>query len=126
MNKQLFGKGSIYLLIALLAGIFLLFLSGGISMGEKASASGSPEDFELCEQRCEERLSSILSEVNGIREVSVMVTLDELPSSKERPRVRGVAVVCKGEETSELRLKIVMLTSSALGVTSDKIFVTFS
>lgn len=126
MNKQLFGKGSIYLLIALLAGIFLLFLSGGISMGEKASVSGSPEDFELCEQRCEERLSSILSEVNGIREVSVMVTLDELPSSKERPRIRGVAVVCKGEETSELRLKIVMLTSSALGVTSDKIFVTFS
>ncbi len=125
MNKQIFSKKGSYLILLLLAGIFLLFISGNFSTTQEES-NNSPEEFELCEKRCEERIAAILKQFNGIRGVSVMVTLDQIPSSKERPRVRGVAIVCQGEETTDLRLKVVMLVSSALGVTSDKIYVTFT
>ena len=93
---------------------------------EKGETNNTPQEFELCEKRCEERVASILRQIVGIRDASVMVTLDQIPSNKERPHVRGVAVVCQGEETPDLRLRVVMLISSALGVTSDKIYVTFT
>jgi len=127
LNKQIFNKKRSYLILLLLAGIFLLFLSGVFSdTKEKTDSNNTPEEFELCEKRCEERIASILKQISGIHDASVMVTLDQIPSNKERPRVRGVAVVCRGEETPDLRLRVVMLVSSALGVTSDKIYVTFS
>ena len=127
MTKHFFNKKSSYLLVLMIAGILMLFLSGYLSEESKEEAnSGTPTEFELCEQRCEERLSEILLDLSEIQYASVMVTLDEIPTNKERPRVRGVAIVCVGKETPELRLKIVMLAGSALGITTDKIYVTFS
>ncbi len=126
MKNFFSSKGSGYLLFALAAGILLLFLSGSSLFHKENADTDEPEEFELCEKRCEERLTEILSKVAGVSDVSVIVTLDELPSAKERPRVRGVAVVCSGADNPDTRLKIVMLVSSALGVTSDKIFVTSS
>lgn len=127
MNKQIFNKKRSYLIILLLAGIILLFVSNGLlNTKEKGETNNTPQEFELCEKRCEERVASILRQIVGIRDASVMVTLDQIPSNKERPHVRGVAVVCQGEETPDLRLRVVMLISSALGVTSDKIYVTFT
>ena len=127
MNKEIFNKKSGYLILLLAVGVLLLCLSGIFSKPQQTKTNSDiPEEFELCEKRCEERVALLLKEVDGIRDVSVLVTLDELPSNKERPRVRGVAIVCNGEETPELHLKVVMLVSSALGVTSDKIYVTFS
>lgn len=127
MNKQIFNKKKNYLIFMLLIGIVLLVVSNGFSNSkEKESSDNTPQDFELCEQRCEDRLATILKEMAGIRSASVMITLDQIPSNKERPQVRGVAIVCHAEETPDLRLKVVMLVSSALGVTSDKIYVTFT
>ncbi len=127
MNKEIFNKKSSYVFLLLIVGVLLLCLSGSFSKNrETETSSETPEEFELCEKRCEERISLLLKELYGIHEASVLITLDELPSSKERPRVRGVAIVCNGEETPELRLNVVMLVSSALGVTSDKIYVTFT
>ncbi|MBR6768478.1 MAG: hypothetical protein IKM34_03215 [Clostridia bacterium] len=127
MNKQIFNKKRSYLIILLLAGIILLFVSNGfLNTKEKDETNNTPQEFELCEKRCEERVASILRQIIGIRDASVMVTLDQIPSNKERPHVRGVAVVCQGEETPDLRLRVVLLISSALGVTSDKIYVTFT
>lgn len=126
MNKQVFNKKKSYLIVLLLVGVLLLVISGGFSNSkETVDSENTPQEFELCEKRCEERVASILKQIAGIQDVSVMVTLDQIPSNKERPKVRGVAVVCHGAETPDLRLKVVMLVSSALGVTSDKIYVTF-
>jgi len=127
MNKQIFNKKSRYLILLLIVGCFLLFLSSKLLTSPKnTDPIENREEFELCEQRCEDRISVLLKQLYGIHETSVMVTLDETPSNKDRPRVRGVAIVCHGEETPDLRLKVVMLVSSALGVTSDKVYVTFS
>lgn len=127
MDKNRFKKKGEVLLFLLIVGAILLWISGVFSnTQESKQTSNTPEEFELCEQRCEERVATLLKQICGVKEASVLITLDELPSLKERPQVRGVAIVCSGEGSPELQLKIVMLVSSALGVTSDKIYVTFS
>ena len=126
MNKQAFNKRRIYLIVLLLVGIVLLFVSNLFSAKEAIGSDSTPKEFELCEKRCEEKIVSLLANFDGIQSASAMVTLDQLPTSKERPQIRGVAIVCKGTETSDLRFRIVMLISSAFGITSDKIYVTFT
>ena len=126
MKKIFLEKGGTYLVIALLAGIFLLLFSGGFSNEKNTRETGEEYAFELCEKRYEDRLHMLLTEISGIGDVSVMITLDKVPSAKERPCVRGAAVVCKGTESAEIRLKVVMVCCAALGVSSDKIFVTFT
>ena len=127
MIPKILIKKSTKLILLLIIGFVLLGLSGSFSsQKENNEKTNQLTEFELCETRCEERIALLLEEIHGIQDASVLVTLDELPSSKARPCVRGVAIVCQGEETSELRLKLVMLVSSALGISSDKIYVTFS
>ena len=127
MNKHIFNKKKNYLFLMLLIGVVLLVFSSGFSNSKEAGNSkNAQQEYELSEERCEERIVSILKQLDGIRDASVMVTLDQIPSSKERPHIRGVAIVCHGNETPDLRLKVVMLVSSAFGVTSDKIYVTFT
>ncbi len=126
MKKTPIGKNALYLIVALVAGVLLLLLSGSFDLLKSDETHEEEEDFELCEKRCEERIASLIKEVDGVESVTVLVTLDELPTQKTRPAVRGVAIVCHGRESAELKLKIVSLVRSALGVTSDKICVEFS
>ena len=121
INLKNISKGSIYLAVALVLGLILICVSG---QGEKTVEE--TEVYEACERRCEERLEELLRQVDGVDDADAMVTLDELPSGKTRPQVRGVAVVVHGKSGDGLRYQLVMLISSALGITSDKIFVTFS
>ena len=39
------------------------------------------------------------------------------------PRIRGVAVVCKGGGSAEIKLEIISLVSAALGIPTNRIFV---
>lgn len=127
MIKQIFHKKTAFLLLLFLIGIALIAFSDIFSDSkQKESETSNIEVYELCEERCEEKISILLEQIYGIRKASVLITLDTIPSNKERPHVRGVAIVCNGDETPELCLKIVMLVSSALGITSDKIYVTFT
>lgn len=121
INLKNISKGSVYLAVALILGLVLICMSGRVE-----GTVEETEEYEACERRCEEKLEELLRQVDGVDDADAMVTLDELPSGKTRPQVRGVAVVVRGKSGDGLRYQLVMLISSALGITSDKIFVTFS
>lgn len=121
INLKNISKGSVYLAVALILGLVLICMSGRVERTVEDT-----EEYEACERRCEEKLEELLRQVDGVDDADAMVTLDELPSGKTRPQVRGVAVVVRGKSGDGLRYQLVMLISSALGITSDKIFVTFS
>lgn len=123
IKKFFSSKGNLWLILAAAAGLLLLFFSAGREGTATAAQENTPEAFELCEERLEERLVALLSEMEGVSDVSVMLTLEDVPKSNQRPRVRGVAIVCRGCEDSNVKLRIVMLASGALGIASDKIFV---
>jgi len=88
-------------------------------MEEKKSGSDRSIESEY-----EQKLCSLIETLDGVSQVSVMITVDRY-SDNSSPIVRGVSVICHGKQKEELKIKITLLVSTALGISSDKIFVTF-
>lgn len=140
-----------------LAGIILLTLSELIPQksapnenSKETTVSGIRDNYE---KDIEERLTSIVSSINGAGRTEVMVTLasgDENvyavkekigDGTKEReyvvidsdsnesglllkviePEIRGVAVVCEGADSANVRQEIVSTVSAVLGISTNRI-----
>lgn len=116
--RGIFKKKSGKVAVGLLVGALILLL---LSTGT-ASRESSKYDPEA---PYEEKLEALIMSLEDISRAEVMITLDQYGTDKRSPTVRGVSVICHGRESAEVKMKIVMLASCALGVSSDKIFVTF-
>lgn len=124
------------LTVALIVGAALiLFLSlGGRGSGETEAASRPYEDRSAYEAELERRLTDILSEIEGIGELSVMVTLDtseqneygksgEMLLSVKMPQVRGVIVVCGGGDSVIVQEKVIRAVTGVFAVSSTRVSV---
>ncbi len=156
MKSDFFSKlkeiKGIWLIGALLAlGVILVAVGAFMQNDDK---SGSIETFSRTEyeKEIEERIAKIVSEIGGITEVSVMVTLESTVSysyaendkgenseyvtirdkdgsesgvilSENTPSIRGVAVVCKGGEIPQKRLEIIKLVSAILKLPENRVYV---
>lgn len=135
--KELRGflKDDKKLTVALIVGAALiLFLSlSGLKSGE-AEAARPYEDRSAYEAELEKRLTDILSEIEGIGELSVMVTLDtseqteygkneDMLLSVKMPQVRGVIVVCGGGDSVVVREKVVRAVTGVFAVSSTRVSV---
>ena len=96
---------SLWLIIVLLAlGIgFMLF--GGTGSGGESEASLETRIERLCER------------VEGASDISVMVRVDSLGE------VRGIAVVCRGGESADVRLTITEMMTALFGIPSSAVSV---
>ncbi|MCM1334579.1 MAG: hypothetical protein NC084_05255 [Bacteroides sp.] len=127
-------KGDKRIAAALLIGAALiLLLSFGGSRGTE-SAARPAEDRSAYEAELEKRLTDILSEVEGIGELSVMVTLDTSERTEygknedmllgvKMPEVRGVIVVCDGGGNVVVREKVIRAVSGVFGISSTRVSV---
>lgn len=140
-----------------LAGIILLTLSELIPQksapNENSKETAVTDIRDNYEKDIEERLTSIVSSINGAGRTEVMVTLasgDENvyavkekigDGTKEReyvvidsdtnesglllkviePEIRGVAVVCEGADSANVRQEIVSTVSAVLGISTNRI-----
>ncbi len=123
--------------LALLAGAaVVLFLAfGGLKGGsEREDAAFSMKAQAEYEEVLEKRLSDILSGIEGVGELSVMVTLEcseeteygkneEMLLSVKMPRVRGVIVVCGGGDSVVVQEKVIRAVSGVLGISSARVSV---
>ena len=131
----------------------VLITLGTLSQRKNESAD-TKEAFSYSdyEKNIEDRVSKIVSEVGGVYDVSVMVTLDSAHNysyaendkgtsseyvtvrdkdgnesgvliSENTPRIRGVAVVCGGGEDPHRRLEIIKLVSALLSIPQNKVYV---
>ena len=64
----------------------------------------------------EERLSKILSEIDGVGEVSVLV-------SEEEGKAVSAVIVFRGADSILTRIRVIDATSGALGINKDKVLV---
>ena len=144
------GKGIGVLLLLLVAGFLLIFVSDLSGKDKNNSQTAVSEEFDFAEYEriLESRLSDKINSVYGISDSKVIVILDssytyeylemssgnilvcesdgdEIPVAIKRyaPRVRGVAVICKGGEDPENKNKITQMLSSLLDISSNKIWV---
>jgi hypothetical protein len=122
-----------------LALVVLMFLSSVFSGDE--SSRNADADFggitvaEAEELRLEQKLERAISAIDGVGELTIVVTLESLSETvyAERgsgvrtviaPRVRGVAIVAQGADNPVVQEQIVELTSRLLGINSTRISVT--
>ncbi len=147
-------KGIWLLIVLLVLGIILIAVGTVMQKNVKKSDSETTETFSRIEyeKEIEDRISKIVSEIGGISDVSVMVTLEstvnysyaenDKGSSKEyvtvrdengnesgvlisenTPAIRGVAVVCTGGEIPEKKLEIINLVSALLKLPQNRVYV---
>ena len=144
-----------WILAALLALGALMILAGSFFSENKTtqkSESAGNFSYSEYEKEVEERISKIVSEIGGISDVSVMVTLESTVSysyaensndknseyvtirdkdgnesgvliSENAPGIRGVAVVCNGGDIPEKKLEIIKMVSALLGLPQNRVYV---
>lgn len=152
------NKGSAWLLIALTAGI-LLFLVGSLEPSKSTTPVANDKEKEYASadtyvSTLERRVCELLERMDGISEVSVIITADScaeiiyaqngkyqdgyltekeyvLSDGEEPirvklvyPKLRGIAVVCRGGANPVNQEKIVKLLSSLFDLPSNKVYVT--
>lgn len=152
-------KGLGWLIAALAAGILLLFLSGKSGAepaGSRPSKSLTSTDGDSISDYVsdlERQISSLLSKMDGVSNVTVMLTLDRSGQSllaqdsnfasgnissektvtsggnvveigESFPTVRGIAVVCAGGGDPVIQSRIISLLSSLFAIPSSHICVT--
>ena len=134
-EKKKFPKNmKIFAALGLGAGVVLIILSliapGG---GEEPAPEFRSADFV---KRQETKISEMLSRIDGVSEPFVMITLAD---SGERvydtdgrepvlikeiePRIKGVAVICRGIANPEMQLKIINLVSTVLNLPTNRVYV---
>ncbi len=118
---------------ALILAIALSGLSGNKTKTEQSVFFDYSRQSEY-EEALENKLCSILSEINGIGNIKIMITLDsseenmfddsddELISVKT-PSVRGVIVVCDGGDNILIREKVISAVSGAFGISTTRVSV---
>lgn len=140
-----------YLIIVLIFGLILILLptanTGTDSGQEQVQEQTQPQDFSLADQ--EARLENLLSQISGVGNVSVLLSLTggverEYAVSEEEilvvssgsgtqnavevrtvyPEYLGAVIVCEGASSPQVRLEVTQAVSAFTGLGSDKITVT--
>ncbi|MCL1902924.1 MAG: hypothetical protein FWF94_00715 [Oscillospiraceae bacterium] len=123
--------------LALLLLILISEMFSGITGGSQKDSVGDDYIVNVAdyETQLERELKRTLSAIDGIGELTIMVTLDSLSETvyAERgasvktvitPKVRGVAVICDGGGDIIVKQKIVELVSRVFGIATTRISVT--
>ena len=109
-GESLFGlikrNRRLVLVIAILVlGVFLVIL-GSVGMGGDRETEADDE---------EARLSSLLSEIDGVGECKVMISLNS------RGEVASAVVVCRGASDVEVRRALLEAVTSLYGIGSNRV-----
>lgn len=139
-------KGKIIIASLAILGVILILAS---SFKDKFKSNNQDSDFscELYTEALEEKVEKFLLNVDGIKNVNVVITLD---SSTEKqyaknestldfitissggkneplyigeiyPYIRGVGIACTNGDSDEVKMKITKLISAYLGISSNRI-----
>lgn len=128
--KIIFAVGLILIIVIAFGGLFTK--SGTKNSGTQRTAA---EEFTAYESSLEQRLTSILSEIEGVGNVRVMVTLEtteqteygknaDMLISVTAPQVRGVIVVCDGGDSVTVKEKVTDAVRGVFGINTLHISVT--
>lgn len=125
--------------IILIAGLFLIIIIAFSGFSSDKMEKNDKMFFDYnrqseYEQALEKKLSSVLSEINGIGNIDIMITLDTSEENRfddkedelvcvRTPSVRGVIVVCDGGDNIIIREKVISAVSGAFGISTTRVSV---
>lgn len=136
--KELLKSEKALKIILIAGAVLILFTAfGGVFSGggkKQENSVSSAQRISEQERGLEERLCAILSEIDGVGEVRVMVTLgtseqmqygrnSDMLLSVTAPEVRGVIVVCEGGGRADVCEKVVNAVTGVFGINSLRVSV---
>lgn len=132
--KKLFSNDKLRNIILILGivGVALIFLSSFIDLKPEQSGTNSVEEYR---QGLQQSLSSMLSQIEGVGDVTVLLTIENSTegvyldnnSTKTKdiePVVRGVVVACSGGDEPTTLERVTDAVTKALNISSAKVCVT--
>lgn len=126
----------VYVVIIFAIILLLIFFSTNTTKTSKTytntnNSSSTTNDLTVASyiDDMETKLESILSKVQGASEVNVMITLDMSSTSikdneiqtSEFPKIKGVIVVAKGVENTQVKMNILKAVQSVIDISSGRI-----
>lgn len=126
----------VYVVIIFAIILLLIFFSTNTTKTSKSytntnNSSSTTNDLTVASyiDDMETKLESILSKVQGASEVNVMITLDMSSTSikdneiqtSEFPKIKGVIVVAKGVENTQVKMNILKAVQSVIDISSGRI-----
>lgn len=105
--KKFFANKTVRLVLILLIALLLVFAVYRVFFKSKDTPSGTYEVTEL-----EERLSRILSSIDGVGDTSVMVT-------EVDGKAVSAVIVFRGADSILTRLRVIEAASGALGIAKE-------
>jgi stage III sporulation protein AG len=135
MKNEKAVKALIFGAVALIMLFFLSDLFSPDSTGRHESVKSNDFVAYEYEKQLEQKLERAITAIDGVGEVTIVVTLDSLSETvySERgsgvktvitPKVRGVAIICDGADDVVVKQKVVETTARLLGVNTTRISVT--
>ncbi|MDE7463711.1 MAG: hypothetical protein K2M48_01665 [Clostridiales bacterium] len=117
--------GAVVIVIVLVSYFSLASCSSdSASLGTSADLG----DLDYC-TAMQVRLERIVSEIDGVGDASVIINWDKsvstslTSSGSENPRATGVIVVCKGGNSTKVKLDVIYAVSTLLDLSIEKIMV---
>ena len=135
LKEYINGDKRIKLILILgIAVIILIALSGLNGRKAEAVSTVSADELYQYEKKLEERLTDILTQIDGVGKIKVMVTLDtseeneygktkDVLLSVKAPSVRGVIVVCDGGDNIIVKEKVTSAVSGVFGISTTRVSV---
>lgn len=113
-----------YIILLLVTGLFIIAISGN----EKNDRLTASFDHSHYAQKLEQKISTIISMMDGAGECEVVVNIDSSSvneKTKEQiiPAVSGVAIICDGGNDINIKNSIINAVSTLLGIGSNKVCV---
>ena len=114
-----------------ISAIILIMLTSLVDL----TPSDNGKTAEEYAAKTEERLLEIVSQINGVGEAQIFLTMDNggenvyLKNSDTKtvsiePKVRGVVVVCGGGDDPIVKSRVLEAVTKALSISSDKVCIT--
>ena len=116
------------IVIAVVLIVYFSFASCSSSDTSNASASVDTSNLDYC-SAMRVRLEKVVSEIKGVGDASVIINWDKSVSASvtgggaENPKATGVVVVCKGGDSTKVKLDVMYAVSTLLDLSIEKIMV---
>ena len=136
--KELFrSEKKIKIILITGALVILLIALSGLTTEKKNESDNVLFDYnqqKQYEEALETKLSDVLSEIEGIGNINIMITLDSSEesifsdnkkeiTSVKTPSVRGVIVVCDGGDNIVIKEKVISAVAGVFGISTTRISV---
>ena len=116
------------IVIVIVLAVYFSLASCSSDGGTKnATANSDADNLDYC-TAMRVRLEKIVSEIDGVGDASVIINWDRsvstsLSGGTENPKATGVIVVCKGGNSTKVKLDVIYAVSTLLDLSIEKIMV---